>query len=134
MNTPKLVISTLTIFFLTSCGRTIRLDDKNFRWIPYKGTETLVFNSNIGEADTIFLLGTGRQKNPSDPLDIFPTSLEHFSISSRHSDPSPPSGNHRYLEGIFLEVSTSEDRSPYLTLHHTAKDSWFYGGQFMDLK
>ena len=134
MNIPKFIISTLTILFLTSCGKTIRLADKDFRWIPYKGTETLVFNSNTGETDTIFLLGTGRHTSPSDPLDIFPTNLEHFTIASKHSDPSPPSGNHRYLEGIFLEVSASEHKSPYLTLHHTAKDAWFYGGQFMTLK
>lgn len=134
MTTPKSIVTFLTIVFLTSCGKTIRLDDKDFRWIPYNGTETLVFNSNTGDTDTVFLLGTTKGTSPSDPLDIFPTNLEHFSILSRHSDPSPPSGNHRYLEGAFLQLSAAEDKYPYLTLHHTAKDAWFYGGQFMDLK
>lgn len=134
MNTLKFIVAFLTISLLTSCGKTIRLADKDFRWIPYKGTETLVFNSNAGDADTIFLLGTDRQTVPSDPLDAFPTNLEHFTIASRHSDPSPPSGNHRYLENEFLTLSASESKSPYLTLHHAAKDAWFYGGGFMELK
>jgi hypothetical protein len=119
---------------LTSCGKTIRLADKDFRWIPYKGNETLVFSTNTDETDTLFLLRTERQTVPSDPLDVFPTELEHFTIAARHSDPAPPSGNHRYLESIFLELSASEYKSPYLTLQHTGKDAWFYGGQFMELK
>lgn len=134
MNTPKIILTFLISIFLISCGKTIRLTDKDFRWIPYKGNETLVFNSNVGDADTIFLLGTDRQTSPSDPLDAFPTNLDHFTIASRHSDPSPPSGNHRYLESIFLEVSASKEKSPYLTLHHAGKDAWFYGGGFMELK
>jgi len=134
MTSPRFIISILTLIVVTSCGKTVRLADKDFRWIPYKGNETLVFSSNAGDIDTIFLLGANKGTSPSDPLDIFPTNLEHFSISSKHSDPSPPSGNHRYLEGTFLQLSAAEDRLPYLTMHHTAKDSWFYGGQFMDLK
>jgi hypothetical protein len=134
MNTQKFIVVFLTIILLTSCGKTIRLADKDFRWIPYKGTETLVFKSSSGDTDTIFLLGTDRQKVPSDPLDAFPTNLEHFTIAARHSDPSPPSRNHRYLESVFLELSVSEYKSPYLTLHHAGKDAWFYGGGFMELK
>lgn len=134
MNIRKSIPVLLILTLLTSCGKTIRLADKDFRWIPYKGNETLVFSTNTGDTDTLFLLGTERQTVPSDPLDVFPTELEHFTIAARHSDPAPPSGNHRYLESIFLELSASEYKSPYLTLHHTGKDAWFYGGQFMELK
>ncbi len=134
MTAPRFIISILVLIVLTSCGKTIRLADKDFRWIPYNGSETLVFGSNTGDTDTIFFLGTSRQTVPSDPLDAFPTNLEHFTIAARHSDPSPPSGNHRYLESAFLELSASEYESPYLTLHHTGKDAWFYGGGFMELK
>jgi hypothetical protein len=134
MTVTRFIISTLVLIVLTSCSKTIRLADKDFRWIPYKGSETLVFGSNTGDTDTIFFLGTNRQTVPSDPLDVFPTNLEHFTIAARHSDPSPPGGNHRYLESVFLELSASEYKSPYLTLHHTGKDAWFYGGEFMELK
>lgn len=134
MTTPKFIISIIVLILLTSCGKTIRLADKDFRWIPYKGTEILVFNSNTGDTDTIFLLGADKQSIPSDPLDAFPTNLEHFSIGMRHSDPNPPSGNQRYLESEFLELSVGEGKEPYLSIHFASKDSWFYGGSFLDLK
>ena len=129
MTTPKYIILVLTFFLLTSCGKTIRLSTKDFRWIPYKGNETLVFNSNTGDIDTIFLTGTKRYISPTDPLDMFPTNLEHFIISSTRSDPSPPSGNHRYLDGsIFVELSASKQKhNAFLSFDLTAKDSWFYG-------
>jgi hypothetical protein len=129
MTTPKYIIVLLTFFFLYSCGKTIRLSEKDFRWIPYKGNETLVFNSNTGDTDTIFLTGTKRDTSPTDPLDMFPTNLEHYIISSTRSDPSPPSGNHRYLEGsVFVELSASEKKNnAFLSFDLTTKDSWFYG-------
>lgn len=133
MTAPRHIISIFTIIILTSCGKTIRLADKDFRWIPYKGNETLVFNSNSGETDTIFLTGSGRSTSPSDPLDIVPTSLESFGIDSKRSDPSRPDGRHRYLESSFLEISTSESKRTYMTINLTAKDAWFYGGRFMYL-
>ena len=134
MTTLKFIVTFLIIILMTSCGKTIRLADKDFSWIPYKGTEILVFVSNTGDTDTIFLLGTNRQSVPSDPLDVFPTNLDHFSIGMRHSDPSPRSGNHTYLESKFIELSVGKDKEPYLSIHFMAKDSWFYGGSFLDLK
>jgi hypothetical protein len=134
MNMLKLVISFICCFIVTSCGKTIKLADEDFKWIPYKGSEILVFNSNTGDSDTLFLLGVGRESVPSDPLDFFPTKLDHFSIGAKHSDPSPPSGNHRYLESDFLNLSVGEDKEPYLSIHFTAKNAWFYGGSFLDLK
>jgi hypothetical protein len=134
MNSKSFIIFFLLIILLIACSKTIRLTDDDFRWIPYKGTETLVFSSSKGDTDTIFLLGTDRQTVPSDPLDVFPTDLEHYTIASRHSDPAPSDRNQHYLETVFLELSASEYKSPYLSLHHTGKDAWFYGGQFMKLK
>jgi len=119
---------------MTSCSRTIKLDEKDFRWIPYKGNETLVFSSTTGDTDTIFLSGSNRQITPNDPLAVFPTNFEHFSISARHSDPSPPNGNHRYLEGAFLQLSAFKNKQAYLSIDLAAKDSWFYGGNFLELK
>lgn len=134
MNFRKYIPIFLLIIQLTSCGKTIRLADEDFKWIPYKGTETLVFSSTIGDTDTIYLSGSDRQTVPSDPLDVFPTELEHYTIAARHSDPAPSDGSQHYINSIFLELSASEDKSPYLTINHLGKDAWFYGGDFMELK
>src|SRR5436190_8074493 len=90
----------IILLLLTSCSKTIKLSEDDFKWIPYKGNETLVFNSSTGDADTIFLVGTDQHSNPSDPLDVFPTKLEHFTILAKYSDPS--SSHQRYLKGEFL--------------------------------
>jgi hypothetical protein len=134
MSNTKLYITILTFSVLVSCNKTINLTDKDVRWIPYKGNETLVFNSNTGEVDTIFLLGTKRETVPNDPLAISPINLDYISIASRRSDPNPPSGNQRYLEGTFLELTVGVDRRPYLAIDLTAKDAWFYGGRFLYLQ
>ena len=134
MNITKLVKAIICSIIITSCGKTINLSDEDFKWIPYKGNEILVFTSNTGESDTIFLLRAGRESVPSDPLDIFPTELEHFSIGAKHSDPSPPSGNHRYLESDFLNLFVGKDKETYLSIHFTAKNAWFYGGGYLELK
>ena len=56
MTILKLFIALLTISFLTSCRGTFRLSEEEHDWMPYKGTETLVFASNTGDMDTIFFL------------------------------------------------------------------------------
>jgi hypothetical protein len=125
----KHAIAILTFFFITSCNKTVRLSKEDFRWIPYKGNETLVFKSNSGDIDTIFLTGTNRSTTPTDPLDMFPTYVEHFTIYSNRSDPSPPDGRHRYLEGkAFVELEASKQKNnAYLSFYLTAKESWYYG-------
>lgn len=42
--------------FLVSCGQKHKLSEEDYTWMPYKGNETLVFKSNTGEIDTIFIL------------------------------------------------------------------------------
>ncbi len=124
----------ILIVLLCGCRTTNRLTEDDLRWIPYEGNEILVFNSDSGESDTIFLLGISRYINPSDPLDIFPKKLEHLTILARSSDPNPPRGvEHRYLERAFLELSRTVSGSSYLTIHHSGKDAWFYGGSFLPL-
>lgn len=134
MMASKFIIYFFTLIVLTSCGKTNSLEENDFKWIPYKGNEVLVFSSNTGDTDTIFLTGANRQTVSSDPLDAFPAKLEQFTITAKHTDPSSSDGNHRYLENLFLQLSTSKHNSPYLTLNHTGKDAWFYGGGFMEIK
>ena len=134
MSTLKLVTVFLTCLLLISCSRTARLKKTDFKWIPYAGNETLVFESNTGDNDTIFLLGSDRGTAPDDPLAVFPKKFEHFTILSKRSDPSPPDGSHRYLESPFLELSAAKNGLTNLAIDLTGKDAWFYGGRFLSIK
>jgi len=106
----------------------IKLD---YSLIPYKGNEVLIFESNKGETDTIFLAGTKSFITATDPLDIFPTKAEHYYILARSSDPSLRGSKHRYLTNPMVELSMSENNETYLKIDFTAKDAWFYGDSWL---
>jgi hypothetical protein len=112
--------------FVIACGQTHRLSEEDFKWMPYKGNETLVFKSNTGERDTIFLL-------KKDTLLAYPEAqssngikYEVVSIFSKHTDPTPPNGKHRYLENNFLEIQRGNDNRTEMNILLSAKDAKFY--------
>jgi len=125
MSILKFIIVLSTISFLTSCHRVYRLSDNDYSWMPYKGTETLIFSSKTGYTDTIFLL-------KKDTLTAYPgaqslngITYEEVSISSRHTNPSNPNSK-RYLENSFVRLQKSKDSKTRLLLNVLAKDAIFY--------
>lgn len=84
MSILRLFIITISAVFLTSCGaKTYKLSDTDFEWIPYNGKDTLVFTSNLGDTDTLFLRkGQKYMEYQVNPLSMKPAdSTENFSIS-----------------------------------------------------
>jgi hypothetical protein len=126
MTTPKFIIAFMTILVLTSCSRTYRLSEKDNKWMSYNGNETLVFNSNTGDKDTIFFLGKHTEIADADMYSPWSDKYEVISIFCKHSDPSPPDGKHRYLENSFMALTKSKDGKARLEIEFSAKDAWFY--------
>ncbi len=52
----QFILSLFISSFLISCGQYKKLSEEDYKWMPYKGNETLVFKSNTGKTDTIFIL------------------------------------------------------------------------------
>ena len=94
--------------------------------MPYRGTETLVFNSNTGDADTIFFLKKDTLIAYPEAQSLNGITYEEVSIFCKHSDPAPPDGNHRYLENYFVELQKSKDKKARLHFNLLAKDATFY--------
>ncbi len=126
MTTPKLIISLLTISLLTSCRWTYRLSEKEHSWMPYKGNETLLFSSNTGDTDTIFFLQKDTLIAYPEAQSLNGNTYEVVRIFCRHSDASPPDGNHRYLDNDFVELQKSKDKKARLHFNLSAKDANFY--------
>jgi hypothetical protein len=112
--------------FLMSCGQTNRLSEEDYKWMPYNGNETLVFKSNTGDTDTIFLL-------KKDTLLAYPEAqskngikYEEVSTFCKHSDPNTPSDKHRYLESAFFTVGKATDDKAEISILLSAKDATFY--------
>ena len=46
----------ISILLISCYGQTHKLTEEDFKWMPYKGNETLVFKSNTGDTCKIFIL------------------------------------------------------------------------------
>ena len=126
MKTSEFIITLLTPAVLMSCGKAHRLSPKDYLWMPYAGNETLVFSSNTGDTDTIFLLKKDTLIAYPEAQSLSGTTYEIVSIFCRHSDASAPDGNHRYLDNDFVSLEKSKDKIARLHLHVSAKDANFY--------
>jgi hypothetical protein len=112
--------------FLFSCGRTYRLLEEDYQWMPYKGSETLVFKSTTGETDTIFLLKKDTLMAYAEPQSISGPECEVLSVYCRHSDPSMKNDQHRYLQNRFFSVEQTPDGLTVIDIRLLAKDAVLY--------
>ncbi|MFY7709176.1 hypothetical protein ACOSQB_01005 [Tenacibaculum sp. MEBiC07804] len=129
MRKVKFIIITLGIFtFFFSCGKRTKIPEYAYGIIPYKGNETLVFESTNNDRDTIFLKGFDRFMAGGNPLDLFPYKSEIYQLNCVRSDPNPPNGEHRYLEGKYLMELYPVGKNDFgVNFDIIAKWSWYYG-------
>jgi len=116
----------IATFCFVSCHKTNTLSENDFKWMPYKGNETLVFSSTSGATDTFYFI-------KKDTIFAYPEAqatngikYEQVSIICKHSDPWPPDGKHRYLEDSFLKLQKNIDNYAELNLLLSGKDAVFY--------
>lgn len=119
------IIFILFILFLLSCGRVTHLSEKDYSWMPYKGNETLVFKSNTGEMDTIFLIRKDTLWGLPDPA-LSVSEYEIAAVFSKHTDPNVQDGSHRYLNNYFIQIKKNMTKKAELVIDLSAKDAKFY--------
>lgn len=126
MTALKFIISGLIISSLLSCRQTYRLSEEEYDWMPYKGTETLVFTSKNKETDTIFFLKKDTLVAYPEAQAINGKTYEVVRIFCKHSDVWKPDNSLRYLENDFVELKKSKDKKGRLHFNLSAKDAKFY--------
>ncbi|MBY0477752.1 MAG: hypothetical protein K2Q24_08890 [Chitinophagaceae bacterium] len=112
------------LLFFLSCEEINKLSESDRLWMPYKGNETQVFKSNIGETDTIFFIRKDTLWGYPAPT-LSTNKYEELVIFSKHSDPSMSNG-HRYLEHYFMKIIKTMSRKAELVINLSAKDAKFY--------
>lgn len=123
----NVILFCVAVLFLVSCGRLNKLSEEDYSWMPYMGNETLVFKSNIGETDTIFLLKKDTGMVYAEPQSLNGIKYEMVSVFYKHSDSkNPPHNKPRYLENHFLEIEKSKDNRAEINIMLSAKDAHFY--------
>lgn len=111
----------ITSFF--SCVIHHPLKKEDVLQIPYIGTETLIFQSDKNQNDTIFLTGTRRFNGCYDPLAVISKKCEGISYTCKHTDPNYD----RYLCGQKLVDLVADQKDvTYISFHIAMKGSWFY--------
>ncbi len=125
MTALKFIIALLIIHFLTSCRETYRLSEKEHGWMPYQGNEILVFSSNTGDTDTIFLLKMDTLIAYPKAQSVNGKTYEVVSIFCSHTDPLQDSG-YRYIDNDFVELKKSKDKIARLYFGLLTKDATFY--------
>lgn len=99
----------------------LKKDDE--RYIPYKGTEILVFKSDKERMDTVFLNGISDFDGCGDPWDFFPDKCDAIRLKCTRSDPNYD----RYLEEQELvEIVAGEDGKSHISFNIILKGAWFY--------
>lgn len=118
----------MTMFFF-GCGKNYSLSKSDLRWNPYKGGEVLVFKSNQGDTDTIYVRIIEKAKTDDDPLAASPNKREVLNVVVKHTNPTPTNSKDQ-MEDSFLELYAARDKNTLIDFDLMAKNSWFYGESF----
>ena len=135
----KNIIIVLAFLTIGCRSNTYTIPKDDYKLIPYKGNEELVFKSNKGDVDTVFLQGTKRFFSPINQWSYPIKNCEHFSIVSKRSDPTIMNVKGRYLDSLNL-ITLFNDGDTKIEIEFTAKTAWFYGDkiytkqEFLELK
>jgi hypothetical protein len=92
--------------------------------MPYLGHETLVFKSNTGILDTVFLLKRDTLLSDYSPFSFNGFQYELLSIYAKHTDPT--GGQHRYLENRIFELKKDKEKHARLEIMFLAENAVFY--------
>lgn len=115
---------------LVSCNEHYELKKSDLKYIPYKGNEILVFQSDKNRMDTIFLNGTRYFNGCYDPLAIFTDQCDGIIFNCTKSDPNYD----RYLDSTELvELVATSSGQTHISFDISLKGSWFYGGDSYSL-
>lgn len=104
----KVILISIVLFFIsfTSCNE-FKLSKEELKWQPYKVDDILVFESNIGEVDSIKITSIDSYLNPEDPLAIFPDQHETLFVNGELLNPNK---DHKHWDHVnFLDLTSSKE-------------------------
>lgn len=125
----KLIV---TIFFLSyyfigilSCTRTNNLSIQEYGWMPYIGNETLIFQSNSGNFDTIFLLQKDTNYGYTNQYSAINYRYDVLSVFCRHTD-EYIDGKKYYADNHLLQIIKGRNKDAEFNLKVLAEDACLY--------
>ena len=113
------------LFLLMSCRQTEKLSQNDQTWMPYRGNETLVFKSNTGLSDTIFLLRKDTLWGYPDPA-LSTSKYEELAIFCKHTDSYSNEGEHHYLKNYFMKIKKAMSGHAEIIIYLSGRHAEFY--------
>jgi len=96
----------LLLFSLVGC-KEFKLSTDDLKWQPYEVDDILVFESNIGEVDSIKITSIDSYLNPKDPLAVFPDEYETLFVNGKLLNPNKEDKQWDHVN--FLNLTSSEE-------------------------
>lgn len=115
-----IVILVFTLALFLSC-KTYRLSKQDKEWLPYKVGDTLIFESNHGEVDTVSIDKIESYINPTDPLDVFPTKVQTLFVAGKRT---PIMSLNAVMDGAYIEfrLRLGKDKMKYPVMNMWISD------------
>ncbi|HTN39069.1 MAG TPA: hypothetical protein VL053_18450 [Arachidicoccus sp.] len=114
------------MIFTMSCSRTRNLSQSDYEWIPYRGNDTLIFASNTGGIDTIFILKKDTIWDYPDAQSSVGLQCEVVRVFCQHTDSVIQDKSVRYLGNDFYSIRKAKNGHTILEVNLLTKDVVFY--------
>lgn len=124
------------VLLITSCGsKTYTFSETDFDWIPYNEADTLVFTSNTGDTDSLFLRkGERFIDSKVDPLSLIPQdSIEKFYVPYYFSNDTTKYFGDNPGEALIAMTKTVKNKTR-VGFGVVTNDAFFYGLRYFDLR
>lgn len=104
----KTILTGVVLFFISFTGcNEFKLSKEELKWQPYMVGDVLIFESNMGEIDSIRITSISSYLNPKDPLAIFPDQYETLFVNGELLNPNK---DHEHWEHVnFLNLTSSDE-------------------------
>lgn len=123
----------LFALIVSSCSTKVTLSSQDFGWMPYRENDTLIFMSNSGNMDTLYLVKKDTVWQFPEAQSIFGHQCEAVRVLCLHSDSVEGSQSIRYLENEFCSIRKNKTNQTLLNIRFLTKNATYYHLQEFDI-
>jgi len=132
--TPRILTIIGIVIGLTSCGKSYRLTKDDLAFNPYSVGDTLFFESNKNEKDTIVIVSVDKQKLSEKCysfLSCIPTFLIGTTWESYNVNSTSPNNHGEALNEV-LTIRSEPDGHRTIMFNLLIKNAWWYGNNDLE--
>ncbi|HRH51582.1 MAG TPA: hypothetical protein PLP23_22730 [Panacibacter sp.] len=123
---PQIILAFFVLVAaIFSCHRVYHIPDKDKKWLPYKGNETLVFADVGNNFDTVALMGFETSQVYIDSRPISPGEAEQIRLISLYNDSDTINDRYRKARSSLVFQSAGTQNNSFIGINFYAKNARF---------